>query len=253
VQYARSNFFAGEDFRDITDCRERAVVWCAKVAGTRVHGTTQLRPAEVFAAEEQPLLLPVPETGFVVPSYTHPKVAPDRHVEVAKAISYEAISCEADCDRPLWSIFENVLDLFASLLKISLGLVGLSFGLKAFVVCGFADSFLGPALQLFSFIVDFVASAHQFQTLPVGNLLATTYPRLGWIKHSPSSVRGQCRPIGTRPLPAGIARSAVLTEIFLMRSFIGSAEQLSFSLFLVKPFLPERARHSLMVKNLPIQ
>jgi hypothetical protein len=45
----------------------------------------------------------------------------------------------------------------------------------------------------------------------------------------------------------------VLTEIFLMRSFIGSAEQLSFSLFLVKPFLPERARHSLMVKNLPIQ
>ena len=86
VQYARSNFFAGEDFRDITDCRERAVVWCSAVAGTRVHGTTQLRPAEVFAAEELPLLLPVPETGFVVPSYTHPKVAPDRHVEVAKAL-----------------------------------------------------------------------------------------------------------------------------------------------------------------------
>lgn len=86
VQYVRSNFFAGEDFRDITDCRERAVVWCATVAGTRVHGTTQLRPAEVFAAEEQSLLLPVPETGFVVPSYTRPKVAPDRHVEVAKAL-----------------------------------------------------------------------------------------------------------------------------------------------------------------------
>jgi hypothetical protein len=86
VQYVRSNFFAGEGFRDITDCRERAVVWCSTVAGSRVHGTTQLRPAEVFAAEEQPLLLPVPETGFVVPSYTHPKVAPDRHVEVAKAL-----------------------------------------------------------------------------------------------------------------------------------------------------------------------
>jgi transposase len=86
VQYARSNFFAGEDFRDIDDCRERAVTWCAEVAGTRIHGTTARRPAEVFDAEERPLLLPVPDEGFAVPSYTRPKVAPDRHVEVARAL-----------------------------------------------------------------------------------------------------------------------------------------------------------------------
>ncbi len=79
VQYARSNFFAGEDFRDIDDCRARAQTWCAEVAGTRIHGTTRQRPAEVFAAEERPVLLPVPADGFVVPSYTRPKVAPDRH------------------------------------------------------------------------------------------------------------------------------------------------------------------------------
>ncbi len=86
VQYVRSNFFAGEDFRDIDDCRERAAVWCAGVAGTRIHGTTQRRPAEVFAAEELPLLLPAPTDRFAVPSYTRPKVAPDRHVEVARAL-----------------------------------------------------------------------------------------------------------------------------------------------------------------------
>jgi len=86
VQYARSNFFAGEDFRDIDDCRERAAVWCAEVAGMRVHGTTQRRPAEVFAAEEHPLLRPAPTGRFMVPSYTRPKVAPDRHVEVARAL-----------------------------------------------------------------------------------------------------------------------------------------------------------------------
>lgn len=86
VQYARSNFFAGEDFRDIDDCRARAQTWCAEVAGTRIHGTTQRRPAEVFAAEERPVLLPVPADGFVIPSYTRPKVAPDRHVEVARAL-----------------------------------------------------------------------------------------------------------------------------------------------------------------------
>lgn len=86
VQYARSNFFAGEDFRDIDDCRERAVVWCAEIAGTRIHGTTARRPVEVFDAEERPVLLPAPTDGFVVPSYTRPKVAPDRHVEVARAL-----------------------------------------------------------------------------------------------------------------------------------------------------------------------
>uniref|UniRef100_UPI003F9B1FBF IS21 family transposase n=1 Tax=Mycobacterium sp. TaxID=1785 RepID=UPI003F9B1FBF len=80
VQYVRGNFFAGEDFRDLGDCRARAEYWCGQVAGMRVHGTTRLRPAEVFAAEEQPQLKPVPEEVFDIPTWTHPKVAPDRHV-----------------------------------------------------------------------------------------------------------------------------------------------------------------------------
>jgi transposase len=86
VQYVRSNFFAGEQFRDIDECRERAAVWCAEVAGMRVHGTTRCRPAEVFAAEEQPRLRPAPSTPFAIPVYSRPKVAPDRHVQVGKAL-----------------------------------------------------------------------------------------------------------------------------------------------------------------------
>ena len=86
VPYVRSNFFAGEDFRDIGDCRERAERWCLEVAGMRVHGTTRLRPAEVFAADEAPKLKPMPDEVFDIPTWTHPKVAPDRHVQVAKAL-----------------------------------------------------------------------------------------------------------------------------------------------------------------------
>ena len=52
VQYVRSNFFAGEYFRDIDDCRARAEYWCSQTAGMRIHGTTRMRPAEVFAADE---------------------------------------------------------------------------------------------------------------------------------------------------------------------------------------------------------
>ena len=43
VQYVRSNFFAGEQFQDIDDCRARAGHGCGEVAGMRVHGTTRCR------------------------------------------------------------------------------------------------------------------------------------------------------------------------------------------------------------------
>jgi transposase len=86
VTYVRSNFYAGEQFRDLDDCRNLAERWCAQTAGMRIHGTTRLRPAEVFATDELPQLKPVPDTAFDVPVWTHPKVAPDRHVQVARAL-----------------------------------------------------------------------------------------------------------------------------------------------------------------------
>lgn len=86
VPYARSNFFAGEQFRDLGDCRERAARWCRETAGMRIHGTTRLRPAEVFATDEHPRLKPLPDTAFDIPAWANPKVAPDRHVQIAKAL-----------------------------------------------------------------------------------------------------------------------------------------------------------------------
>jgi len=86
VQYVRSNFFAGEVFRDLDDCRNRAALWCSDIAGLRIHGTTRLHPAEVFGAEELPALKPVPEDVFDIPVWAHPKVAPDRYVQIAKAL-----------------------------------------------------------------------------------------------------------------------------------------------------------------------
>ena len=86
VQYVRSNFYAGEQFRDIGDCRRRAEQWCSVTAGLRIHGTTRLRPAEVFSTEELPALGPIPQAVFDIPVWTTPKVAPDRHVQIAKAL-----------------------------------------------------------------------------------------------------------------------------------------------------------------------
>ncbi|WP_244187589.1 hypothetical protein [Mycobacterium gastri] len=39
VQYVRGNFFAGEEFIDLTDAQGRAEIWCADTAGQRIHAT----------------------------------------------------------------------------------------------------------------------------------------------------------------------------------------------------------------------
>ena len=74
VQFVRRSFFAGEDFIDLADAQRRAALWCATTAGMRTHTTTQARPAEVFAAEERPRLLPAPAEAYDLPIYASPKV-----------------------------------------------------------------------------------------------------------------------------------------------------------------------------------
>ena len=86
VPFARNSFFAGETFIDLDDAQRRAEEWCRFRAGLRVHGTTQQRPAEVFAEEEQPLLLPAPTAPYDLPLYSEPKVHRDHHVEVGRAL-----------------------------------------------------------------------------------------------------------------------------------------------------------------------
>jgi transposase len=85
VQYVRGNFFAGEEFVDLADAQARAEKWCREIAGLRIHGTTQARPAEVFAECEATALGAVPDP-YDVPIFTRVKVHRDFHIEVGKAL-----------------------------------------------------------------------------------------------------------------------------------------------------------------------
>ncbi len=86
VPYVRNNFFAGETFIDLADAQRRVDAWCRERAGMRIHGTTQLRPAEHFRLEEAPVLAAAPTTPYDVPIYAVAKVHRDHHIEVAKAL-----------------------------------------------------------------------------------------------------------------------------------------------------------------------
>lgn len=86
VPFVRNSFFAGESFIDLADAQRRAEVWCRDRAGMRIHGTTQVRPAEHFRLEEQPVLAPPPTAPYDLPIYATAKVHRDHHIEVAKAL-----------------------------------------------------------------------------------------------------------------------------------------------------------------------
>ena len=111
VQYVRGNFFAGEHFAGLSDAQAAAEAWCRDVAGTRIHGTIQARPAEVFAGHEASALLPL-SLPYDVPVLTKVKVHRDFHVEVGRALysaPKEYLGCHLDAraDSALVKLFHR--------------------------------------------------------------------------------------------------------------------------------------------------
>lgn len=62
VGYIKKNFLAGQDFKDFSSVNPEAKVWLENIANTRIHGTTQKVPNELFVAEKPYMhpLLPMP-------------------------------------------------------------------------------------------------------------------------------------------------------------------------------------------------
>jgi transposase len=111
VQYVRGNFFAGEHFTGLADAQARAEAWCRDVAGMRIHGTIQDRPAEVFAEQEAGALLPL-SLPYDVPVFATVKVHRDFHVEVGRALysaPKEYLGCHLDAraDTALVKLFHR--------------------------------------------------------------------------------------------------------------------------------------------------
>lgn len=86
VPYVRDNFFKGESFISLDDCRERAVDWCTNIAGKRIHGTTQKIPIEVFEASEKANLMPYPGNRYDIPYWAVCKVHPDHHIRFKNSL-----------------------------------------------------------------------------------------------------------------------------------------------------------------------
>jgi transposase len=86
VAFVQGSFWAGEDFGCLAEAQVAAELWCRTRAGLREHGTTHLRPLEVFEAEEAPVLLAAPVEAYDLPTYARAKVHRDHHIQVGKAL-----------------------------------------------------------------------------------------------------------------------------------------------------------------------
>lgn len=69
---------------DIEGLNKKAKEWCFGVYGTRVHGTTKVRPVEVFDNIEKKTLNALPKERFCVPVWKECKVHPDQFIQFEK-------------------------------------------------------------------------------------------------------------------------------------------------------------------------
>jgi len=80
VKYVRRCFLATLDSVDLAQDDAALQVWLREIAGKRVHGTIARVPAAVFAEEERPTLLPLPQARYELVLWKRAKLHRDSHV-----------------------------------------------------------------------------------------------------------------------------------------------------------------------------
>ena len=87
MPYVRDSFWRGREWVDLADMRRGALEWCTNVAGVRHHRSMEgASPLSVFTALEAPARIALPAMTFEIATWSYPKVAPDCHVKVGKAL-----------------------------------------------------------------------------------------------------------------------------------------------------------------------
>jgi transposase len=110
VHYVQRNFWAGQEFADITVANQHLRTWVKQIAGVRQHGTTHQPPLTLFRNVEQAALQPLPNEPFALCEIRTAKVHPDCHVVVAGSYysaPYTLVSQALDV-----YVYERVVELY---------------------------------------------------------------------------------------------------------------------------------------------
>jgi hypothetical protein len=87
MPYVRDSFWRGRQWTSETAMQGAAIDWCRDVAGLRSHRALDgAAPLSVFSAVEADELRRLPTAPFELAAWSTPKVGPDCHVKVGKAL-----------------------------------------------------------------------------------------------------------------------------------------------------------------------
>lgn len=87
MPYVRDSFWRGREWPSEQAMQLAAVDWSLNVAGRRPHRSLEgASPRSMFEAVEADALRPLPQHRFELASWSTPKVGPDCHVKVGKAL-----------------------------------------------------------------------------------------------------------------------------------------------------------------------
>lgn len=87
MSYIRDSFWRGREWGSEAGMQAAALEWCVEVAGRRSHRSLEgAAPLAVFEAVERDALVALPPQPFELATWSAPKVAPDCHVKVGKAL-----------------------------------------------------------------------------------------------------------------------------------------------------------------------
>jgi transposase len=81
IKYVKNNFFAGREFHSFQEMSRHLDSWLVR-ANNRLHGTTKIKPSELFADKELSCLLKLPSAEFSLLSWHYRKVGKDCHINL---------------------------------------------------------------------------------------------------------------------------------------------------------------------------
>lgn len=81
IKYVKNNFFAGREFNSYTEMESQLKQW-SNTANNRIHGTTKIKPTELFADTEGAALKALPQEEFNMIDWQVRKISKDCHIHL---------------------------------------------------------------------------------------------------------------------------------------------------------------------------
>jgi transposase len=110
IKYICNNFFAGRKFDSFAQTKSALDEWLEYKCNSRIHGTTRVRPNDLFNDKEANMLKPLPAVQFNMSSWHTRKVGKDCHINLDN--SYYSVPYKYALEQVEISMDEHLVKIY---------------------------------------------------------------------------------------------------------------------------------------------